>query len=158
MQLHEAALGTTPFYLVMVGVFYLVLIVAVGVPVCLAWSRLRHQPAIGAIRRVLLFFTILLLVGAVAQILWTTLIWGRFYYSTDYVFGYMPFLPITQAEIDAPFGTLRGELRGISLTSLNLIWLAFTIPVWILTIHIYRRRVRGSTAATLPTTCHLSNA
>ena len=156
MPLGEATL-TTLLYLMLVGMFYLAIVVAVAAPACLLRHRFYLRPALRTLWRVFAFLVILLVVGAVAQYFWTTAIWGRFYYSTDYVYGYMPFLPMTQRIIDFEFGGKRGALNGISLTTLNLIWLAFTIPVWALTIQIYRRLFRIS-AAPPTTTGHLSPA
>ena len=156
MPFGEAAI-TTYLYLILVGAFYLAIVITVAAPVCLFRHRFGLRPSFRALWRVLAFLSLLLVVGGVAQFVWTTAIWGRFYYSTDYVYGYMPLLPMTQRIIDFQFASRRGALNGISLTTLNLIWLAFTIPVWALTIQIYRRLFRVSPAPPA-TTAHLSPA
>lgn len=147
MSLAEAT-ETTLFYFVIVGVFYMALVVLIGAPVCFLRHRFEVRPALRALWRFFAFLVLLLGVGAIAQNFWTTAIWGHFYYSTDYVYGYMPFLPMTQWTIDLEFAGQRGALNGISLTTLNLIWLSVTIPVWALTIWAYRRVFGVTTSRT----------
>ena len=144
MSLAEAPV-TTLLYLMLVGGFYLALVTFVCCPVCLIRHGFRTRSSLAAIWRAVIFFALLLIFGALAQFIWTTTIWGRFYYSTDYVYGYMPFIPMTQRIIDFEFAGKRGALNGISLTTLNCIWLAITIPVWACTVWAYRRVFRAST-------------
>ena len=96
--------------------------------------------------RLALFLGILLGVGSVANGLWSCSIWGKLYYSTDYLFDFSPFWPITQKLIDAPFGDTRGRLLGISLSRLQFIWLLFAAATWIITIVLYRFIRKGRLA------------
>ena len=90
------------------------------------------------IGRLALFVGLLLLVGSVFNGLWSCLIWDRLYDSTDYVFDFMPFWPITRTVIDAPWGDERGRLIGVSLLQLQLIWLLFAAGTWGGTASLYR--------------------
>ncbi len=100
----------------------------------------HKQP--GTVRRSIghlaLFVGLLLLVGSVFNGLWSCLIWERLYDSTDYVFDFMPFWPISRAVIDAPWGDARGRLIGVSLFQLQLIWLLFAAGTWGATAFCYR--------------------
>ena len=58
------------------------------------------------------------------------LIWDRLYDSTDYVFDFMPFWPITRGVVDSPWGDERGRLLGVSLFQLLLVWLLFAAGTW----------------------------
>lgn len=82
--------------------------------------------------RVGIFLILLLFYGAIGQIIWNSAVFGKLYYSTDYVFGYLPFYPITQAEINAEFAGERGALlNGSSLWTVNSVWSIITACVWI---------------------------
>ena len=108
---------------------------------CLIFAMLAIRQRGRFLRRVGrlgLFLGLLLLVGSVANGLWSCLVWGRLYYSTDYVFDFSAFWPITQWTIDAPFGTERGQLLGVSLFQVQLVWLLFAAGTWTATILLYR--------------------
>ena len=82
-------------YFVFMGMLHLVLF-AIG---CLIFAMLAIRQRGRFLRRVGrlgLFLGLLLLVGSVANGLWSCLVWGRLYYSTDYVFDFSAFWPITQ--------------------------------------------------------------
>lgn len=66
--------------------------------------------------------------------LWSCTVWGRYYWSADYLSDYLPFYPITQELIDFQFGNSVGALNGISLEELNRIWAWFAGGTWLLTI------------------------
>jgi hypothetical protein len=125
-------------YLYFVGIVYLG-VLAVGCLVCL-FPRPRSPSAF--LRRVAklgLFMAILLLVGDFFGFIWGGTIWGRFYESTDYCgTDFLPFLPVTQGIIDAPFGDQWHGLMGVSLFQLNLIWLLFALCTWGATLFLYR--------------------
>ena len=124
-------------YFVFMGMLHLVLI-AVG---CLIFALLAIRQRGRFLRRVVrlgLFLGLLLLVGSVANGLWSCLVWGRLYYSTDYVWDFSAFWPITQWIIDRPFGTERGQLLGVSLLQVQLVWLLFAAGTWTATILLYR--------------------
>ena len=124
-------------YLLMMGVFhFLVFIVACAALGVLAiWQRGTFRRRAG---RLVLFLGLLLLIGSVANGLWSCTVWGRLYFSTDYVFDFSPFWPITQELIDVPFGDMRGQLLGVSLLQLQLVWLLFAGFTWAATILLYR--------------------
>jgi hypothetical protein len=98
------------------------------------WSRTFLRRA----GRLALFLGLLLVVGSVFNGLWSCMIWGRLYDSTDYVVDFLPFWPITQGVIDASFGDTRGQLLGVSLFELQLVWFAFAAGTWIVTFRLYR--------------------
>jgi hypothetical protein len=89
-------------------------------------------------RRLALFIGLLLISGSVFNGLWSCLIWDRLYDSTDYVFDFTPFWPITRSVIDTPWGGERGGLMGVSLFQLQLVWLLFAAATWGVTIFLYR--------------------
>jgi hypothetical protein len=100
-------------------------------------ALLPRQTPGGLARRILrfaIFSLLLLLSGSLFSGIWSCTVWGRFYYSTDYVFDFWPFWPITQSIIDFKFGDERGKLIGCTLFQLNLIWLAFSMCAWAITI------------------------
>jgi hypothetical protein len=88
------------------------------------------------------FLILLLLVGMVFSGIWSCTIWGRYYYSTDYVFDFVPVWPITQATIDARFGDETGRLMGLTLFQLKMIWLLFALTTWGMTF-VLNRWFRG---------------
>jgi hypothetical protein len=63
---------------------------------------------------------------------WSCTVWGKYYWSTDYVADFSPFYPISQGVIDARFGNLVGALNGISLEELNRIWAWFAGGTWLM--------------------------
>jgi hypothetical protein len=126
------------FYLYpIMGVLHLTVFI-IGCVILLILSRKQPRTLKRRISCFGLFMILLLFVGAFFNGLWSCLIWGRFYDSTDYVFDFSPFWPITQNVIDAPFGTERGQLLGVSLFQLQLVWLLFAVGTWVVTIFLYR--------------------
>jgi hypothetical protein len=71
--------------------------------------------------------------------IWSCSIFGRLYWSTDYVSDFSPFWPITQGILDARFGDQVGGLLGISLLQLQALWLVFAVCAWVLSYVLYRR-------------------
>jgi hypothetical protein len=104
---------------------------------CFAVVDSWMQPAIvrRRIGRLALFIGLLLVVGSLFNGLWSCLIYGRFYESTDYVFGFVPFWPFTEGWME--MRDARGELMGVSLR-MQLIWLVFTTATWGVTVILYR--------------------
>lgn len=94
-----------------------------------------------------MFLALLLVVGALVNGLWSCLIWGRLYWSTDYVFDFSPFWPITQSVIDAQFGNLRGALFGVTIRELQAVWLLFALVAWGATVGLCRLCGRSRLAA-----------
>ena len=125
------------FYFVPLSIAHIATFV-VGSFTIAAFSWKRPAVLIQRIRRLLLFLSLLLLIGSFFNGVWSCAVWGRFYYSTDYVFDFTPFWPITQRVIDMPFGDQRGQLFGVTLTQLNLIWLLFALGTWGTTVLAYR--------------------
>jgi hypothetical protein len=85
-----------------------------------------------------LFLGLLLIVGAIFNGVWSCSVWGRLYYSADYVFDFSPFWPITERVLNVTFGEARGRLLGVSLFQLQLVWLVFAVSTWTITILSYR--------------------
>lgn len=108
---------------------------------CLIFALLairQRGKFLGRMCRLGLFLGLLLVIGSVANGLWSCLVWGRLYDSVDYVFDFSAFWPITQGVIDARFGDERGHLFGVSLFQLQLVWLLFATGTWTATILLYR--------------------
>ena len=85
-----------------------------------------------------LFAILLLTAGSFFNGLWSCMVWGRLYFSTDYLIDFSPFWPVTQRVIEAPFGFMRGRLLGASLFQVQLIWLVFAAGTWTTAIFFYR--------------------
>lgn len=114
---------------------------------CIVLSLLPRKVSGTLLRRIGhlgLFIALFLVVGSIFNGFWSCWVWGRLYDSTDYVFDFMPFWPITQRVIDAPWGDDHGHLRGISLFQLQLIWLSFAVSTWAVTILLFRFLSRKS--------------
>jgi hypothetical protein len=129
------------WYLVLMSVLHIAAFI-VGCVVIVALPVRRWDKVPERIGRLMLFIGLFLLMGALFNGLWSCLIWDRLYDSTDYVVDFMPFWPITQGVIDAPWGDERGRLLGGSLFQLQLVWLLFAVGTWGVTIFLYRR-IRG---------------
>jgi len=130
------------WYLVPMSMLHLALF-AVGcvVAVMVSWrppGTLR--PRIG---RFALFLGLLLVVGSLFNGLWSSLVFNRLYHSTDYIFDFVPFWPISSIAVDTPWGDGHGQLF-ISLFRLKFVWLLFAVGTWAVTIFLYqiiRRRL-----------------
>ena len=140
------------WYFVVMGVLHLAIFV-VGVLVIAALAIKQRRDFIKRVGRFGLFMGLLLIVGSVINGVWSCAIWGRLYFSTDYIFDFSPFWPITQKLIDARFGDKQGQLIGVSIFQLQLIWLLFAITTWAATIISYRYICRQTQAnmSSLPT-------
>jgi hypothetical protein len=125
------------YYFMLMGLFHLALFVTGSLVFTVLAIRQRGR-FLKRVRGLGLFLGLLLVIGSVANGLWSCLVWGRLYFSTDYVFDFSPFWPVTQQVIDAPFGDMRGQLFGVSLLQLQLVWLLFAASTWALTILSYR--------------------
>jgi hypothetical protein len=141
INFHPVSWSQFPFecllYLIVAGLLQLI---AFGIG-CLALAVIqRKQPGtwLRCVGRFGLFLGLLLLVGSLFNGLWSCLVWGRLYYSTDYFVDFAPFWPITQERIDRPFGDLRGQILTGSLFQLELVWLLFALSTWGVTIYLYR--------------------
>jgi hypothetical protein len=139
------------WYLMPMSVVHLAMfIIGCSVLVVLPWS----QPGtlLRRIGRFGLFIGLLLVIGSLFSGLWSCLVWDRLYDSTDYVFDFVPFWPITQSMIDKQWGDERGQLLGVSLFQLQLVWLFFAVCTWGATIFLYRMVRRHLPANTLQAT------
>lgn len=85
------------------------------------------------------FNLVFLIVASAMAGVWSCLIFGHFYTSTDYISDFSPFIPITQGVIDARFGNQIGHLYGITLQQLQLLWMGFAAITWALALWIYFR-------------------
>jgi hypothetical protein len=66
---------------------------------------------------------------------WSSLVWGRFYWSIDYTSDFSAFMPIIRNQIEGSWGPIYSSgLKDISLTQLNLIWLIFALGAWLLAL------------------------
>jgi hypothetical protein len=124
-------------HVLFMGVFYLVVFAAVCIVLAAlaVWQRgtfLRRAVHFG------LFAILLLTAGALFNGLWSCMVWGRLYFSRDYVLDFSPLWPVSQSVIDAPFGNMRGQLLGVSLFQLQLVWLFFAAGTWSAAILSYR--------------------
>jgi len=142
------------FYLFFVGLLHCVgfIVAYIGLFIFSALSRKQSGFLTRRIGRFTLFNVLLLFVGSVFNGVWSCTIWGRFYYSHDYLVDFTPFWPTTQSDIDYGCGDVHGELYGISLIELQLIWLLFAVGTWATSIYLYRLIQRRRSA--LPTTDH----
>jgi hypothetical protein len=132
------------YYLVPMSVAHLA-VFAIGVVVVAALAIKQPGTFRRRVGRLGLFLALLLIAGSLINGLWSCTVWGRLYYSTDYVFDFTPVWPITQQVIDMPFGDQRGQLFGVTLTQLQMIWLLFALGTWGVTALSYRavhRRLR----------------
>src|ERR1022692_2906748 len=114
------------WYLMPMSVLHLVVFV-VGFCVLLLLPRRPRSTLKSRVGRFGLFLLLFLLVGSFFNGLWSCSVWDRLYDSTDYVFDFIPFWPITQSVIDAPWGDEHGRLLGVSLFQLQLVWFAFAM-------------------------------
>jgi len=141
------------FYLVPMSVFHFVVFI-VGCVVLMAFARKPVGTLMRRIRRFGLFVILLLLVGTLFNGLWSCLIYGRFYSSSDYVFGFIPFWPLYQQWVEIPDG--HGQLMSVPL-SLHIFWFLFTAGTWSITVILYRlicRRQPPNTALEPTATAH----
>ena len=131
-------------YFMIVGIVYLLVFVVGCLGVCVAhqskWDVLRRR-----IGRFAAFLGILLMVGAFFDVVWYLLIFGRLYLSLDPCLEFVPFFPITESKIEAPFGQepwgdTQGHLLGdTTYPALFFLWALFAFATWGSTIFFYRR-------------------
>jgi hypothetical protein len=124
-------------YFMVMGALHLAVFV-VGCIILTALAIRQRGTFLRRVRRFGLFVGLLLVVASFSNGFWSCLVWGRLYFSTDYVFDFSPFWPITQGLIDAPFGDMHGQLLGVSLLELQLVWFLFAAATWAVTILLFR--------------------
>lgn len=132
------ALASTPSHLILIGGSYVCLVFG-WLLVATFQNGLSIREALPSTWNLTLFMILLLGFGVIAEVVWSTCVWGRFYHSTDLVVSYIPFIPITRHELDFEFAGQRGSLNGVSLTQVNLIWFAVSLVVWVSAVVSYRR-------------------
>lgn len=122
--------------------FGLVHAIIAGAGLVIGIPLLRH-----GWRRYLIFagafvvFNICFLVtSAIMNAIWSCTIWGRVYFSTDYVVDFNPFYPISQAWIEVPFGDVEGKIfPGFSIVHVRAAWFVFAFAAWAGSIFLYSR-------------------
>jgi hypothetical protein len=85
------------------------------------------------VRHFALFLCIFLVSGSLFNGVWGCSVYGRMYSTSDYVCGFLPFWPLTQAWLEMP-----GGVPEDSFFKLQLLWLLFTAGTWGVTILLYR--------------------
>jgi len=88
------------WYLVPMSVVHLVVFIVVcSLLAILSWRQANKM--FRRIGRFGLFMILLLLVGALFNGFWSCTVYGRFYRSSDYVFGFIPFWPLTDIWVES---------------------------------------------------------
>jgi hypothetical protein len=87
------------------------------------------------------FIALFLLVGSCFNGLWSCLVYGRFYTSADYVFGFIPFWPLTKYWVEMYDD--RGQLMSVPF-QMQVIWFLFAAGTWSVTLILYRLVCRRS--------------
>jgi len=122
-------------YFVLVGIFQIMFFMLFSLLLILS-NRIKKISGITlSIIRVGIFNLFLLGLGALAHIIWTISIYGKYYKSQDYAVDFYPFFPFGQWVLDRYFSnpSITGELLGeTTLFEMQLIWLLFALPVWLL--------------------------
>jgi hypothetical protein len=124
------------YYLIPMSIVHLV-VFAIGCIALAFISERLHASYRQLCIRWALFSVVFLITASIANGVWSYLIFGRLYFSTDYVFDFSPFWPITQRVIDARFGDQVGQLYGITLAQLQIIWFVFALLTWFVAGVIY---------------------
>jgi hypothetical protein len=130
------------WYLVPMSVLHLA-VFAVGCLTAVMVSRGRPGKLRRRIGRFALFIGLLLIVGSLFNGLWSCLVYNRLYHSTDHIFDFIPFWPISWIAVDTPWGDGHGQLFT-PLFVLNFVWLVFAVGTWAVTAFLYqilRRRL-----------------
>jgi hypothetical protein len=121
-------------YLVPMSVVHLAAFV-VGCIVLAVMARWQPGTFARRVGRFGLFMISFLLVGSVFNGLWSCLIYERFYDSANYVFGFIPFWPLTKNWVEMYDG--HGQLLDVTL-GLHFFWCLFAAATWILSMILYR--------------------
>jgi hypothetical protein len=129
-----------PLGVIFHGVFFLAGVIAIGTVSIFRRGHFREW-----FIRWSLFSVSFFVVAGLLNGVWSCVIFGRLYWSADYVSDFSPFRPITQGVLDARFGEEVGGLLGVSLHQLQAIWLLFAITAWSSGFALYRliRRRHG---------------
>lgn len=131
------------FYVLVAGAFHLLtflLLALLLAPLAFVRSPGRY---LSLLERIGLFSVLLLLSGAVLNVVWMTLVYGRFYSSQDTVVDWFAFIPFGQWVLDVKWGNETGALLGgAELWHLQALWLLFSGLAWGTAALGYRRIVR----------------
>jgi hypothetical protein len=132
------------FYLIFMSVAHFIIFILGCVVLFVISALSRRQCAFlkQRVGRYALFNLILLLVGCVFSSLWSCFIFGNFYWSYDSLGDFEPIWPITRSLIDYGGADIHGQLFGISLLELQLVWLAFAFGSWATTYYLYKAILR----------------
>jgi hypothetical protein len=130
-------IGECAWYWAFMSVVHIVLF-ALGVGVLALALRFRRGQFRSWFVRWALFSVCLFITAGLASGLWSCLVFGRLYWSTDYIFDFTPFWPVTQRTLDHSFGGQVGGLLGISLLQLQALWLLFATITWGAAALLYR--------------------
>jgi hypothetical protein len=122
------------WYVFFVGVLHLV-VLGVGALILAFLSAKHPGQFLGRMLRLAVFLGVLLVAGAVLNGLWSCLIYGQFYNSSDYDCGFLPFWPFTKYWME--MRDSAGELMDVPL-QMHFIWLFFTASTWVVTIVLFR--------------------
>lgn len=125
-------------YPALMSVVHLAILIIGWIVLAVAMKPWRPGASLDPFKRLGLILALLLIVGSLFHLMWSYLIWGRIYFSADYFVDFTPFWPITQARVDMVFGNTRGQLLGVSLFQLQLVWLFFAAGTWGVTIFLDR--------------------
>jgi hypothetical protein len=115
-------------------------------PVFLAIGHFFFHRTLRALLRVYLVFNgFLLFWGCLANYAWLSLTLNKLYMSADRLVDWLPFVPFGQWVLNQSLGPIHGHLIApATLWQLRFIWLAFAVPVWVLTYMstVYLHRLR----------------
>ena len=125
------------WYLMPNGILHLAIFILSATLFGIMWRcGVRRLPRF---RSLLLFQVYLLLCAMFMNGIWSCTIWARLYWSVDYTSDFSPFYPITSGLIHYSWSEkMTGGLNGISLTTLNGVWLIFALLTWILAVLLTR--------------------
>ncbi len=126
------------------------LLFALGVGVLALASRYRRGQFRSWFVHWALFSLCSFIMAGLMSGLWSCLVFGRLYWSTDYVFDFTPFWPVTQRTLDHSFGGQVGGLLGISLFPLQALWLLFATITWLSAGYTTHLTMRWSERRTAP--------
>lgn len=126
-------------YGALMGLFHLAFVTAALV-LALPWLFISKRKYGIFARGFTAFNALLWLCGTATNFLWGTFVFGRLYTSTDYVFDFIPFLPITQAHIDRPWANETGHIfHGLNILHIQGLWFLFALATWLAAIYLYSR-------------------
>lgn len=128
-------------YIMPMSIFHLLaFIVGCIVLACLNRKQLSTFKTLAV--RFGLFIVLLLAVASLFNGLWSCLIFDHLYYSTNYVFDFTPFCPVTLMAVNPQVVDLFGRPFGTTLFQVDAVWFIFALCTWVVTVLLYRLFVR----------------